>query len=95
MSDKIFEPQYPAQDYTKRPNSRALLSPIYDWTFKAMFSQETEESNIALKSFISAAIGREIMIIQHVQKFWQQGYFPAMQRKGINGQVQKCTRYQF
>ena len=60
MSDKIFEPQYPAQDYTKRPNSRALLSPIYDWTFKAMFSQETEESNIALKSFISAAIGREI-----------------------------------
>lgn len=60
MEEQFFEPKYPAQDYTKRPNPTALLSPLYDWTFKAMFTQETEESNLALKSFISAVLGRTI-----------------------------------
>ncbi len=40
MEEEIFEPQYPAELYTSRPNPTALLSPIYDWTFKAMFTQE-------------------------------------------------------
>ena len=32
--DKEFEPKYPAQLYTSRPNPTALLSPLYDSTFK-------------------------------------------------------------
>ena len=34
--EKEFEPQYPAQLYTKRPNPTALLSPLYDSTFKGI-----------------------------------------------------------
>ena len=60
MEITIFEPQYPAENYTKRPNETALLSPLYDSTFKAIFTQETEESNLALKSFLSAVLGRQI-----------------------------------
>lgn len=60
MEKIIFEPQYPAELYTKRPNETALLSPLYDFTFKSIFSQETEESDIALKSFLSAVLGRTI-----------------------------------
>ena len=55
-----FEPMYPAELYTKRPNKNALLSPLYDWTFKELFTQETEDSNLALKSFISAVLNREV-----------------------------------
>ena len=58
--DKVFEPQYPAQLYTERPNPTALLSPLYDSTFKGIFTQETEESNLALQSFISAVLGRTV-----------------------------------
>lgn len=49
MEESIFMPQYPAELYTKRPNPTALLSPLYDSTFKGIFTQETEESKLALK----------------------------------------------
>ena len=58
--DKEFEAQYPAQLYTKRPNPTALLSPLYDSTFKGIFTQETEDSKLALQCFISAAVGRSV-----------------------------------
>lgn len=63
MENPTFTPQYPAELYTKRPNSTALLSPIYDSTFKAIFTQETEESYLALKSFLSAIFEREIATV--------------------------------
>lgn len=59
-NDKEFEPQYPAQLYTARPNPTALLSPLYDSTFKGIFTQETEDSNLALQSFVSAVLGRSV-----------------------------------
>ena len=58
--EKEFEPQYPAQLYTKRPNPTALLSPLYDSTFKGIFTQETEDSNLALQSFTSAVLARNV-----------------------------------
>ena len=58
--DEEFEAQYPAQLYTARPNPTALLSPLYDSTFKGIFTQETEDSNLALQSFISAVLGRTV-----------------------------------
>ena len=61
--DKEFEPQYPAQLYIKRPNPTALLSPLYDSTFKGIFTQETEDSNLALQSFISAVLGRTVKYV--------------------------------
>ena len=61
MEEEIFEPQYPAALYTSRPNPNALLSPIYDWTFKGLFTQETDESYLALQSFISAVLGRKVL----------------------------------
>ena len=64
MEKIIFEPQYPAELYTKRPNETALLSPLYDSTFKTIFTQETEESNLALKSFISAVLKRQILTVK-------------------------------
>ena len=60
LEEENFGPQYPAEFYTKRPNDTALLSPLYDSTFKGIFTQETEESNLALKSFISAVFERNI-----------------------------------
>ena len=58
--EKEFEPQYPAQLYTKRPNPTALLSPLYDSTFKGIFTQETEDSKLALQTFVSAVVGRNV-----------------------------------
>ncbi len=60
---KDSEPQYPAELYTRRPNETALLSPLYDWTFKQIFTQETDESNLALKSFLSAVLERQITTV--------------------------------
>ena len=60
MEEQIFEPMYPAELYTKRPNDTAILSPLYDFTFKGIFTQETEESYLALKSFISAVFNRQV-----------------------------------
>lgn len=59
-NDKEFEPKYPAQLYTARPNPTALLSPLYDSTFKGIFTQETEDSNLALQAFVSAVLGRTV-----------------------------------
>lgn len=61
MEEEKFEPQYPAALYASRPNPKALLSPIYDWTFKGLFTQETQESYLALQSFISAVLGRKVL----------------------------------
>ena len=60
VDEKEFEPQYPAQLYTKRPNPTALLSPLYDSTFKGIFTQETEDSKLALQTFVSAVVGRNV-----------------------------------
>ena len=60
LEEENFGPQYPAELYTKRPNDTALLSPLYDSTFKGIFTQETEESNLALRSFVSAVFERNI-----------------------------------
>ena len=60
FEEENFGPQYPAELYTKRPNDTALLSPLNDFTFKSIFTQETEESNLALKSFISVVLNRPI-----------------------------------
>ena len=64
IKEEIYGPQYPAELYTERPNDTALLSPIYDYTFKALFTQETEESYLALQSFISAVLGRKVVDVK-------------------------------
>ena len=64
MQITMFEPQYPAELYDKRPNPTAILSPLYDSTFKGIFTQEMKESNIALNDFLSTMIGRKITNIQ-------------------------------
>lgn len=46
---------------TLRPSPKAILNPRCDPIFKAIFTQNTEYSNTALKSFISAAIGRSVV----------------------------------
>ena len=45
---------------TLRPSPTALLNPRCDPSFKAMFTADTEESNAALKDFISAILSREV-----------------------------------
>ncbi len=45
---------------TYRPSPTALLNPRRDMNFKAMFTQDTEGSQIALKSFLSSVLGRTI-----------------------------------
>ena len=45
---------------TLRPSPTALLNPRCDASFKAMFTQETEESNAALQDFISALLGKQV-----------------------------------
>ena len=49
---------------TLRPSPTALLNPRCDVTFKTMFTQDTKESNAALKDFISTILGREIKEIK-------------------------------
>ncbi len=43
-----------------RPTPTALLNPRCDASFKAMFTQETKESNAALQDFISTLLGRQV-----------------------------------
>nr|MCR4821811.1 Rpn family recombination-promoting nuclease/putative transposase [Treponema sp.] len=45
---------------TLRPSPTAILNPRCDPTFKAIFTQGTKESNLALKSFLTALLGKEI-----------------------------------
>lgn len=49
---------------TLRPSPTALLNPRMDVNFKAIFTQETEESNEALKSFLSSVLGKEVVKVQ-------------------------------
>ena len=45
---------------TLRPSPTAILNPRIDSTFKAIFTQETEGSYIALQSFLSSILRRKI-----------------------------------
>lgn len=47
-----------------KPSPTAILNPRLDINFKAIFTQETEGSKIALKSFLSAALGRTVAKVQ-------------------------------
>ena len=49
---------------TLRPSPTALLSPLCDFSFKAMFTADTKESNAALKDFISTILNREVQEVQ-------------------------------
>lgn len=49
---------------TLRPSPTALLNPRLDPTFKAMFTQESKDSEEALKSFISSVLGRKIKSVK-------------------------------
>lgn len=44
-----------------RPSPTALLNPRSDPAFKGIFTQGTEQSELALKSFLSAMIGRSVV----------------------------------
>lgn len=46
---------------TLRPSPTALLNPRIDPAFKGIFTQGTEQSELALKSFLSAMIGRNVV----------------------------------
>lgn len=48
------------QNRVLRPSPTALLNPRCDASFKAMFTQNTKESNLALKDFISTLLNRKI-----------------------------------
>ena len=49
---------------TLRPSPTALLDPLCDFSFKAMFTADTKESNAALKDFISTILNREVEEVQ-------------------------------
>ena len=49
---------------TLRPSPTALLNPRLDVNFKAIFTQETKESDKALISFLSSVLGRKIKNVQ-------------------------------
>ena len=48
------------EEYVSQMNTGALLNPRVDSTFKALFTQPTEESKAALHSFLEAATERKI-----------------------------------
>ncbi len=52
------------QTKTLRPSPTALLNPRLDPNFKAIFTQETKESDEALQSFLSSILGRKITNIK-------------------------------
>ena len=45
---------------TWKPYPTAILNPRLDINFKAIFTQDTEGAKIALRSFLSAATGRQV-----------------------------------
>ena len=49
---------------TLRPSPTARLNPRLDSTFKAIFTQETKESGIALQSFLSCILNRKIKSVR-------------------------------
>ena len=52
---------------TLRPSPDALLNPRYDANFKAIFSEDSEEGHLALKSFLEAILNAEVSDIQLIQ----------------------------
>ncbi|MBR0496085.1 MAG: Rpn family recombination-promoting nuclease/putative transposase [Treponema sp.] len=46
---------------TLRPSPTAILNPRLDPIFKAIFTQGTEESDLALKGLLTAAIGKQVI----------------------------------
>lgn len=48
------------QKKSLRPSPTAILNPRLDINFKAIFTQETESSQIALKSFLESVLGRTV-----------------------------------
>ena len=57
MNNKRFLSE---EEYVSQMNTGALLNPRIDSTFKALFTQPTEESRAALHSFLEAATERKI-----------------------------------
>ncbi len=60
---------YPKGDFMKntntlRPSPTALLDPKCDSSFKAMFAADTEDSNSALKDFISTILDRKVSEVE-------------------------------
>ena len=52
---------------TLRPSPDALLNPRYDANFKAIFSEDSEEGRLALKSFLQAVLNAQVSDIQLIQ----------------------------
>ncbi|MDE7383334.1 MAG: Rpn family recombination-promoting nuclease/putative transposase [Treponemataceae bacterium] len=52
---------------TFRPSPDALLNPRYDANFKAIFTEDSDEGRLALKSFLQAILNTEVSDIQLIQ----------------------------
>ncbi|MBD5413334.1 MAG: Rpn family recombination-promoting nuclease/putative transposase [Treponema sp.] len=52
---------------TVRPSPDALLNPRYDANFKAIFTEDSDEGRLALKSFLQAILNTEVSDIQLIQ----------------------------
>lgn len=47
-----------------RPSQDALLNPCHDEVFKALFTNESEESRTALHCFLTAVLHKEVKTVQ-------------------------------
>ena len=47
-----------------RPSPDALLNPCHDEVFKALFTNESEESHTALRCFLTAVLHKEVKDVQ-------------------------------
>lgn len=63
MSEAIYKMEKKLKT-TFRPNPTAILNPCADPIFKALFTQETKESRIALTAFLSAIFGKPVKDLQ-------------------------------
>jgi len=59
MNNYIEEEEY----YQQKIREKALLNPRIDAVFKTMFTKPNEHSRKALKSFLEAAIGKKIKVV--------------------------------
>ncbi len=57
MAQEIFKSE---EEYVSQAGTGALLNPRVDSTFKALFTQKTEDSYEAMRSFLSAATERTV-----------------------------------
>lgn len=64
-----------------------LLNPRLDPNFKAIFTQPTEDSRKALKSFLTAAIGRQVTKVKVIENEPAKEY---AEQRGINYDI-NCT----